>query len=164
MDLNGLVSTLLIGYVSCRRWSIDVIIRFNLGLPLHIVVIVELDPIVRWYEWLLLLLIHVHLAKLLLRKLIVSVQLLLTSGSLDPIHLLRGHLLLHHFLLFHLLETILTRSCCLTLLLSADGVRLHIDRDHKGGEGVAAHDPAIVHDVLRGDLPISTEYLGFSLL
>ena len=76
---------------------------------------------------------HGHIVLLVVLHLLLAEVVLLPSST----HLVSAGVLV---LLFHL------------LLLNEGGVGLHVHGDHQGGESVASHHSAIVHDVLRGHL------------
>ena len=91
VHLNRLVGSLFVRNVSSGRRSVNIVVGLDLRLVLHVVVVVEVNPIVLRHH-LRLLLVHLHL--LLLGELILVVGFL-------SVHLLLSHLLLLHFLLLH---------------------------------------------------------------
>ena len=59
-NLNCLIGSLFVWNVSRRGRSIDIVVRLDLRLILHVVVVIEFDPVVLGHH-LLLLLVHFHL-------------------------------------------------------------------------------------------------------
>ena len=130
-DLRCLGFSFRVWNQDCIWRTIDVIIRFDVVLVHHVLMVWELFPLVCTLH---LLLLHIGLIAFL--HLLLPIVLLLSSSP----HLF---LPLAHICLFHL------------LLFYEGWVWLHVHWDDEGCECVSSHDTSIVHQILRGHLTIT---------
>lgn len=179
VDLDLLISALLVGNVDCGRRSIDVIVWLNHVFIDHVVTIVEFLPVMSWLHLDVLLLVHI-LNLLLLRHLLI-VDVLAAVHLVLHLHLLLMLLLLlkatnvsvtNHAQLTFIFWSLFLRAaaaffCFSTLIGSGcmsdqtaivkERIDLLTDWDDECGESVTSDDTSVVHNVLRSNLPTDTD-------
>lgn len=127
--LSYFVITLWIWNENSIWWSINEVVWLQLKLINHVLVIRELFPKVS----------TLHLSHL--KVLMVLLHLLMSHVLLGTSH---SHVILP-----------LTKEGFLHLLLFNESwVWLHVDWDNQSSKGVTTDNTTIIHDVLRGHLPI----------